>query len=148
MKASHYHQNAYIVHSKRTGYMRSKKISGKSFRLVSSHSKKSIADVKAARIRGKGGLVRILREKNKQNKTVYRIFSASQGGAPSKKRGQTHISGYGRKVLKPSGRQTGKSNERADKARKAMRPGKRRSAAGNEYTENRMNRSDMKGRRV
>jgi len=148
MGAFHYHQYAYIVRRKSTGYMSTKKINGKLFRLVSSHAKKSIAEVKAARIRGTGKLVRVLRGTNKQNKTVYRVFSASPGGAPSKKRGQTHISGYGRKVLKPSGRQTGKSNEKADKARKAMRPGKRRSAAGNVYHENRKNRSDLKGKRV
>jgi len=69
---------------------------------------------------------------------------------PSTKRksGQSKLGGYGRKVLKATTRQTGKSNLKRDRARKAMQPGKRRSASGRTYTETRKNRSDRKGSRV
>ena len=49
---------------------------------------------------------------------------------------------YGRQVLKASNRQTGTSHTKRDAARKAMQPGKRRSASGRVYHENRKNRSD------
>ena len=55
---------------------------------------------------------------------------------------------YGRQVLKASNRQTGTSHTKRDAARKAMQPGKRRSASGRVYTEIRRNRSDIRGRRV
>jgi len=67
---------------------------------------------------------------------------------PKKKHGQTTIGQYGRKVLKATYKQTGTSNETRDKRRKAMQPGKRRSARGNSYTETRKNRSDLRGSRV
>lgn len=41
--------------------------------------------------------------------------------------------------------QKGKSNARADEARKALPPGKRRSASGTTYYERRANRSDVPG---
>lgn len=53
-----------------------------------------------------------------------------------------------RRVLKSSTRQTGKSNTKRDKARKAMPPGKRRSKSGRKYSEYRKNRTDKKGSRV
>ena len=66
----------------------------------------------------------------------------------SKKRGQTKIGGYGRRVLKATTRQSGKSDAARDRKRKAMQPGKRRSASGRVYIETRKNRSDRKGSRV
>jgi hypothetical protein len=67
---------------------------------------------------------------------------------PKKKTGQRRLGQYGRKVLKASTRQTGTSHTKRDSARKAMQPGKRRSASGRVYYENRKNRSDLRGRRV
>jgi len=55
---------------------------------------------------------------------------------------------FGRQVLKASTRQTGKSNYKRDSKRKAMTPGKRRSASGRAYYEYRKNRSDVRGKRV
>lgn len=57
-------------------------------------------------------------------------------------------SNYGRRVLKASTRQTGRSNTKLDKARKAMQPGKRRSASGKIYYEYRKNRTDRRGRKT
>ena len=67
-----------------------------------------------------------------------------------KKKSQTTLRSkkFGRQVLKASSRQTGKSDTKRDSARKAMQPGKRRSASGRVYTETRRNRSDIRGRRV
>jgi hypothetical protein len=67
-----------------------------------------------------------------------------------KKKPQTTLRSkkFGRQVLKASTRQTGKSHTKRDSARKAMQPGKRRSASGRVYYENRKNRSDLRGRRV
>jgi len=48
-------------------------------------------------------------------------------------------------AVKKKYRQTGTSSKRADSQRKAKRPGKRRSASGNTYTERRKNRSDKPG---
>jgi len=127
--------------------MEPKKINGKLFQFVSSHTIKSIAQIKATKLRGKGKLVRILRGKSKQGKNVYQIFKASSGGIVSKK-GQQHLGSFGRRVIKASGRQTGTSNRLDDLKRSAMRPGKRRSASGNIYYENRRDRSDLKGRKV
>ncbi|MDD3071778.1 MAG: hypothetical protein PHX88_11360, partial [Methanoculleus horonobensis] len=62
--------------------------------------------------------------------------------APKKKTGQTKIGAYGRRVLKATYKQTGTSSTVRDKKRKAMQPGKRRSASGRIYTETRKNRSD------
>jgi len=50
------------------------------------------------------------------------------------------------KVIKRSNKQTGSSNKEIDRQRKAMPAGKRISRTGNEYTENRANRSDKDGR--
>ena len=55
---------------------------------------------------------------------------------------------FGRRVLKASTRQTGKSHTRRDRARKAMQPGKRRSARGRIYYEYRKNRTDRRGRKT
>ena len=49
---------------------------------------------------------------------------------------------------RPSGRQTGTSDIGRDKERKAMQPGGRVSHNKKRYTENRQNRSDMKGKRI
>jgi len=68
--------------------------------------------------------------------------------APKKKTGQTKIGAYGRRVLKATYKQTGTSATVRDKKRKAMQPGKRRSASGRTYTETRKNRSDLRGSRV
>ena len=67
-----------------------------------------------------------------------------------KKKSQTTLRSkkFGRQVLKASSRQTGKSDTKRDSARKAMQPGKRRSASGRVYTETRRNRSDIRGRRI
>jgi len=50
------------------------------------------------------------------------------------------------RALTRSTRQTGSSDMARDRKRKALAPGKRRSKNGNIYTENRKNRSDVKGR--
>jgi hypothetical protein len=55
---------------------------------------------------------------------------------------------FGRRVLKASTRQTGRSHTERDTALKAMQPGKRRSASGRIYYETRKNRSDLRGSRV
>lgn len=47
------------------------------------------------------------------------------------------------KTIKPGNRQTGRSNQRLDARRKAMTPGKRRSASGNIYYEYRKSRTDL-----
>ena len=46
---------------------------------------------------------------------------------------------------KPTDRQTGTSNKVKDAKRKALAPGKRKSATGKSYTERRANRSDKQG---
>lgn len=51
-------------------------------------------------------------------------------------------------VLKASKIQTGKSDKKRDAARKAMAPGKRKSATGRIYYEYRKNRSDVRGRKT
>ena len=66
----------------------------------------------------------------------------------TKRKGQTKLGSYGRKVLKARKTQTGKSNEKVDKKRKAMTPGKRQSASGRVYYESRKNRSDKSGSRI
>jgi hypothetical protein len=50
-----------------------------------------------------------------------------------------------RKVKSIADHQTGKTNIKRDKARKAMPPGKRRSASGKIYWEYRKSRSDLPG---
>ena len=67
---------------------------------------------------------------------------------PKRKRGQTTLSQHGRKVLKAKFKQTGRSSIERDKKRKAMQPGKRRSASGRIYHETRKNRSDIRGSQV
>ncbi len=52
------------------------------------------------------------------------------------------------KVVKKSDHQTGKTNIKRDKVRKAMPPGKRISKSGNIYWEGRRNRSDLSGERL
>ncbi len=68
----------------------------------------------------------------------------------AKKSSQTTLRSkkFGRQVLKASHKQTGTSHVKRDSARKAMQPGKRRSASGRVYSETRRNRSDIRGRRV
>lgn len=48
-------------------------------------------------------------------------------------------------VVKSSKRQVGTTNKPLDKKRKALAPGRRKAKSGREYTENRKNRSDLKG---
>lgn len=57
---------------------------------------------------------------------------------------------FGRQVLKASTRQTGTTNVKRDAAikKRAMQPGKRRSASGRIYYEYRKNRSDLRGKKV
>lgn len=50
------------------------------------------------------------------------------------------------RALKRSTRQTGSSDSKRDKKRKALAPGKRRSKKGKIYYEYRRNRTDVKGR--
>ena len=76
------------------------------------------------------------------------MAKAKAKSAPKKKTGQTKIGAYGRRVLKATYTQTGTSATVRDKKRKAMQPGKRRSASGRIYTETRKNRSDIRGSRV
>jgi len=52
------------------------------------------------------------------------------------------------RVLKPAKSQRGKSNTSADRKRKALGPGQRRSKTGKTYSERRKNRSDMPGKRT
>ena len=61
------------------------------------------------------------------------------------KRGYKYKKGGG--IVKVAGKQYGKSNYKADKARSARKPGPRVSKSGRKYSERRRNRSD-KGRRV
>lgn len=74
--------------------------------------------------------------------------STKKASTPKKKTGQTKIGAYGRRVLKATYKQTGTSETTRDKKRKAMQPGKRRSASGRIYNETRKNRSDIRGTRV
>lgn len=74
--------------------------------------------------------------------------STKKASTTKKKTGQTKIGAYGRRVLKATYKQTGTSSTNRDKKRKAMQPGKRRSASGRIYTETRKNRSDIRGTRV
>ena len=67
---------------------------------------------------------------------------------PKRKSGQTTLGQHGRKVLKAKHKQTGSSSIERDKKRKAMQPGKRRSASGRIYYETRKNRSDIRGTRI
>ena len=67
---------------------------------------------------------------------------------PKRKSGQTTLGRHGRKVLKAKHKQTGSSSIERDKKRKAMQPGKRRSASGRIYHETRKNRSDIRGTRI
>ncbi len=69
--------------------------------------------------------------KQKAKKAGVRI--TKKNGSPKKKA----------ELIKELKRQTGTSNTRADKMRKAKPPGKRRSADGNIYYEYRKNRSDV-----
>ena len=48
------------------------------------------------------------------------------------------------RVVKPKHHQTGKTNKKRDKPRKAMKPGYRVSKRGKRYYEGRANRSDLK----
>jgi hypothetical protein len=52
-----------------------------------------------------------------------------------------------RRLLRRSKTQTGKTNLKVDRKRKALAPGKRRSATGKTYTETRRNRSDKNRRK-
>jgi len=61
---------------------------------------------------------------------------------------QAKLSTFGRRVLKVRRTQTGSSDRDIDKGRKAMSPGKRRSASGRVYYEARKNRSDLRGKKV
>ena len=74
--------------------------------------------------------------------------STKKASTTKKKTGQTKIGAYGRRVLKATHKQTGTSSTARDKKRKAMQPGKRRSASGRIYTETRKNRSDIQGTRI
>jgi len=67
--------------------------------------------------------------------------------AKAKARSKTGRKPRGR-VLKATTRQTGRSDLARDRQRKAMQPGKRRSASGRIYYETRKNRSDLRGSRV
>jgi hypothetical protein len=64
------------------------------------------------------------------------------------KQKQAKLTAFGRKVLKVRRTQTGSSDRDIDKGRKAMSPGKRRSASGRVYYEARKNRSDLRGKKV
>jgi len=53
-----------------------------------------------------------------------------------------------RRVIYAKNRQTGTSVRKIDARRRALPPGKRRSASGRVYYEYRKNRTDKKGRRI
>lgn len=70
----------------------------------------------------------------------------------AKKSATNKISGTKKKTTKlpslfdkPNSKQTGTSNKVKDEKRKALAPGKRKSATGKSYTERRANRSDKPG---
>lgn len=75
---------------------------------------------------------------------------SSAKSKPKKKSRQATLRSkkFGRRVLKASTRQTGKSHTKRDEGRKAMQPGKRQSASGRIYYEYRKNRSDLRGRKT
>jgi hypothetical protein len=50
------------------------------------------------------------------------------------------------RTIVPSGHQIGKTHVKPDKELKALTPGRRISAKGRKYTENRKNRSDLRNR--
>ena len=86
--------------------------------------------------------------KQKVRVKSYERTVPKKASTTKKKSGQTKIGAYGRRVLKATYRQTGTSSTARDKKRKAMQPGKRRSASGRIYYETRKNRSDLRGSRV
>jgi hypothetical protein len=55
--------------------------------------------------------------------------------------------GVGTKLLKLTKRMVGRSKKSLDRSRKALRPGKRKTAWGTTYWETRANRSDWDRRR-
>lgn len=74
---------------------------------------------------------------------IYRV----KGTRKAKRKGRRTFSSKD-KAKKFRNRQRGKSNSTADRKRKAKRPGRRVSKAGNVYYERRKNRSDKPGRRT
>lgn len=80
--------------------------------------------------------------------TAKKGTSEKKGTKPFRKKpGQQKLGSYGPKTKRVY-KQTGKSNEKRDKKRKAKAPGWRRTARGTVYYETRKNRSDMPGKRV
>jgi hypothetical protein len=102
----------------------------------------------SSHLRSVPGRKQKVRVKSYERTVPKKKSTTKKKSTAKKKSGQTKIGAYGRRVLKASTRQTGRSHTKRDSARKAMQPGKRRSASGRVYYEHRKNRSDLRGRRV
>lgn len=81
-----------------------------------------------------------------KRKPSKRTTSAKKRPSTTKKPATSTTRKKGR-VIKASKRQTGTSSK-ADKSRKAMSPGKRKSRTGRTYYEYRKNRTDVRGRKT
>ncbi len=104
----------------------------------------------SSHLRSVPGRKQRVRVKSYERTVPKKASTTKKKSATKKKSPQTTLRSkkFGRQVLKASTRQTGKSHTKRDSARKAMQPGKRRSASGRVYYEYRKNRSDLRGRRV
>ena len=80
--------------------------------------------------------------------TIGKLYEPARAPYHMPKKKQAKLSSFGRKVLRARKTQTGTSDRDIDKGRKAMSPGKRRSASGRIYYEATKNRSDIRGRNV
>jgi len=74
--------------------------------------------------------------KGRQSKLGERTGSKKKAGSQKRKLPYT---------IKSSKRQVGTSDKLKDKKRTALKPGRRKAKSGRTYTENRKNRSDLKG---
>lgn len=89
----------------------------------------------AAQLAARAKFVAMVRAKSKAKKSATKKISGTKKKA-------TKLPSL---FDKPTSRQTGTSNKVKDAKRKALAPGKRKSATGKSYTERRANRSDKPG---
>jgi len=89
----------------------------------------------AAQLAARAKFVAMVRAKSKAKKSATKKISGTKKKA-------TKLPSL---FDKPTSRQTGTSNKVKDAMRKALAPGKRKSATGKSYTERRANRSDKPG---
>lgn len=95
-----------------------------------------------------GAVRKVPSKKNTTKKPAKKGATKKKSTKPFRKKpGQQKLGSYGPKTKRVY-KQTGKSNEKRDKKRKAKAPGWRRTAHGTVYYETRKNRSDMPGKRV